>query len=201
MEGIYLFLYQCPVSTFFAVLAFLVIGILFIIRHWREGLPYNISVASQQGDFVLIWAFASHVEILQRQTVFASWMNDLGFQWYCFLAAVAFGLLYEFVVILKWGINNATLADTYHNLFVAPLLLYGAFITMPILVEYGTHYELAQTFFSGMIWLLTIISDSNDGRLQQPQWLAKYGIRLPLAQQKHCSKTAKILLNEDKLFG
>ncbi|MFA5098899.1 MAG: hypothetical protein WC461_01620 [Candidatus Paceibacterota bacterium] len=191
MEGIYEFLYWCPMWAVAGALYFLVIGILFIIRDWQEGLPYNISVASQQGDLALIVAILIGVEILKRQQSLPEWMGT-NFQFILFAVSVSFGLLYQLVVFFlgnKWG----TAADAFHNMFIAPLLLFMLVTTVPVTVLYGVWFEKTCVIFCLLVWLLTLLFDIIDGRLQQPEWHADHGIDLPLCRVRRRDRLGALL--------
>lgn len=183
MKGIYWFLWQCPTWAIALALYFLVIGILFIIRDLREGLPYNISVASQQGGLALIGVILIGVEILKRQTVSTPWMGDFNFQSILFAVSVFFGTFYQWMVVSKskkWG----TAADAYHNLFIASLLVFMLGSTMPIILLCGTRLEWNFTISFLVIWLATLAFDWFHGRLQQTAWLASRGIYPDLCRDR-----------------
>ncbi len=182
MKGIYWFLWQCPMWAMALILCFFVIGILFIIRDWREGLPYNISVASQQGDLALIGVILIGVAILKREAVCALWMGEIGFQLILFVVSVGFGIIYQWAVVIwdgRWG----TAADAYHNLFVAPLLVFMLGVTVPVILL-GTRSEWNFSIFFLLVWFLTLVYDWFHGRLQQTRWLADHGIDLPLCRER-----------------
>ncbi|TRZ64538.1 MAG: hypothetical protein D4Q79_01320 [Spirochaetia bacterium] len=182
MKGIYWFLWQCPMWAIALTLVFLVIGILFIIRDWREGLPYNVSVASQQGGLALIGVILIGVEIIKRQQSSPLWMGSLDFQLILLTISVIFGIVYQWIVVAKsneWG----TAADAYHNLFVAPLLLFMLGATVPVILL-GTRLEWNFSIFFLTIWFATLVYDWFHGRLQQTRWLAAHGIYLFLCRRE-----------------
>ena len=170
MKGIYWFLWSCPIWAIALALYFLVIGILFIIRDLREGLPYNISVASQQGDLVLIGIILIGAEIIKRQTVSMLWMGDFNFQLILLAVSVFFGTFYQWVVVSKnkeWG----TAADAFHNLFIVPLLVFMLGATVPVILLCGTKLEWNFAIFFLVIWFATLVFDWFYGRLQQKKWI------------------------------
>lgn len=182
MKGM-LYQYFCdiPMWLMATMLYFFVIGILFIIRDWREGLPYNISVASQQGDWALIGIILIGVEIVRRQqNLLAPWLESWNIQIIWLTVSIIFGIIYQWVVIAKsreWG----TVADAFHNLFIAPLLVFMLGATLPVIFIYGEYYEKVAAIMFGWVWFLTLIFDASQGRLQQAKWLwEQRGIDLPL---------------------
>ncbi len=194
MKGIYWFLWQCPMWAIALALCFLIIGILFIIRDWREGLPYNISVASQQGDLALIGIILIGVEILKRQTFSASWMGNFNFQLILLLVSVIFGIVYQWIVVVsskRWG----TAADAFHNLLIAPLLVFMLGSTVPVILSCGTRLEWNFAIFLLSVWLATLVFDWVHGRLQQTKWLANHGVDLHHCRERRWCLRSGIFSN------
>jgi hypothetical protein len=165
-----------PEITFFA-LFFFCVGILHLGRWKYENLPYNISMASEIGDVALICAIMVATRILQRsEGVWAS-METWKFLWHSVLGSVSFGLIYGLISINPRG---NTKMDTFHNRFIAPLLFLLLWSSLPVVVRHGTKED--QWAFSAFfcIWLGFLVYDAVTGRLNQPKWMAKRGIKLPI---------------------
>ena len=182
MAGIYGFLHWFPMWATAFLLYFFCIGILFIIRDYFEKLPYNISVASQQGDPALIGCILIGVEIIKKQTVLAWWL-DLPFQFILLGSSIIVGAVYQLLYSIK-AILWKTVADSYHNVIVAPLLVFLLGATLPVVILYGSKIDTIFSALLFLIWAVTLSFDNETGRLQQQKWLAKHGIRLPLRRVK-----------------
>lgn len=176
LTGIYGFLYNCPTWAIATGLYFICIGILFILRDWYEKLPYNISVASQQGDLALIGYILIGAEVLKRQTQLPNWTTSFIFD----LPAVAMsiiivGMFYHYGIISKQH-EKQTVADIYHNIIIVPLLIALIVLMLPIIWLYGTIFEKTFSTCCLLIWPTTIYFDRKQGRLQQTKWLLEKGL-------------------------
>jgi len=182
MTGIYAFLHWFPMWAMALILYFLCIGILFIMRDYFEKLPYNISVASQQGDLALIGCILIGVEIIKKQEALAPWMGEV-FQIMLIILSIVVGIAYQSIVFASsksWG----TIADAYHNMVIAPVLVFSFGITLPAISLYGTLIEKMFVYAFFLIWIITLSFDLKTGRLQQSKWLAKHGILVPIKRVK-----------------
>lgn len=184
--GIYWLLDVCPIWLLAFLLVFFAINILFIIRDYREGFPYNISVGSQQGTLFLVVAILIGATIVQRQPVLASWLDGRLAQIFWMLISIVIsitiGAIYQVTVVTLEGWGK--LADTYHNLFVVPLMVFFLGVTAPVVFIYGTETEtLAFVALMGG-WATCVLIDYLYDRLQQQKWLAERGIHLPLGIKK-----------------
>jgi hypothetical protein len=179
MAGIYWFLGWFPFWGTAVLLYFLVINVLFVIRDWREKLPYNISVASQQGDPILMGIIFIGAVIIGRHPDLVPWLNDTNFQKFWVSVSISIGFIDHFIVI-KSSKSLGTLADAYHNLFIIPLLVFFLGATIPVIYLYGTVIEQVFSSIFLLVWVLTFEFDYKHGRLQQTKWFADHGIELPL---------------------
>jgi len=181
LSGAQYLLCALPDWASFAILNFLCIGVLFIIRDHYEKLPYNISVASQQGDFTLIIAVIIAAGILKRHHQVAWWMAGV-FQGGLFLACLGVGIVMQIDAekqARKKG-RKMTFADIYHNFIILPGLLFFVFGTVIPVWFYGFVWERLLIVFLVAVWVVAFLFDAKTGRLDQPGWLAKHGIIVPI---------------------
>lgn len=181
LMGIYGLLYTTPTWITAMLLYFFCINILFIMRDWFEKMPYNISVASQQGDLALIGYILIGVEILKRQTYFPAWITNETFYSPVFsspaiaIIIIATGCVYHFAVISKPD-KHQTIADTYHNIVIVPLLAILIILISLVTGQYGTDFEKAVSICCLLVWLITMHFDAEQDRFQQTKWLIVKGI-------------------------
>jgi hypothetical protein len=64
--------------------------------------------------------------------------------------------------------------DTYHNLFIVPLLIFLLATMLPVTFYYGTWFEVSSTVFFGVLWLVLMLFDWRTGRLDQPEWMCRW---------------------------
>lgn len=177
--GIYWILNWAPMWATALALYFLIIGILFVLRDYFEKLPYNISVASQQGDLALIGSILIAVEIIKRHPEIRPWIG-LQVMFIClgvFIGAVTF----EMSSVEK---REITVADTYHSFVIIPLLVFLLGASLLVVYSYGTLVEKIFFFLFPAIWFSLVCFDAKTGRLEQPEWLAKHGICVPIKRVK-----------------
>jgi hypothetical protein len=185
-----------PFWLLFLGLYIIVVGVLLPIRQFQEGLPYNVSFASEYGDLALILIIMIGAEVLQR-TGASGMMGTLqfhvvvgviallvGFVWQCITSSGAqsrdvfvfpagmFNPFYLPGMVLEYILNGGvTLADSFHNMIGVPVLIY--FLTTTILPTFrsATWFEMGSMFSLVMIWTLLVWYDARHGRLQQTKWL------------------------------
>lgn len=185
--GVYWLLNACPIPALAIGLIFACIGVLFVIRDIFEKLPYNVSVASQQGGCALIYCVLVAADIVGRSSdlQFHQWnllTNDHNIQVLWFVLCIAIGMAGDNLAIhttKKYG-RIETIADTYHNLCVVPLLVFLMGISFPVIFTGGTKSEIYSACGAIALWVLTFCFDFFTGRLKQPIWWAQRGIFLPL---------------------
>lgn len=160
MVGIYWFLKIIPIWALTVFLFFVCLNVLFILRDKLEGLPYNISVCSQQGDTALIISILIAVERLQKGIILPNWAQPLAFQFLCLGIAASAGIIDTTVVTIfgdSW--HEQTIADRYHNLFALPLLVFFILASLPILLK-EQWWEIMITIFLFGVWVSAFLFDS-----------------------------------------
>lgn len=182
--GIYRFLHLCPIWLTATLLFFLCISVLHLIRDKCEGLPYNVSWASQYGDHALITAILIGCTVLQRTQMTESWWNNPIAQmiWMGFSILVGGGHQVFYLFRAAKGYRNYdTAADTYHNIVIIFLFLYLLGTILPVTFVYGSPFENFITISCLLILGKLYLYDRKDGRLQQTRWLReKRGIMVPM---------------------
>lgn len=160
---------------------FLIIGALFVIRDYFEKLPYNISVASQQGDFALICAILIATEIIKGHQGLEFYARSVFYQGVWLGFSIIAGFAYQVLTIYNRSKKKGvTWADSYHNLVIVSLLVFLMGISLPIVILYGTFPEVIFFSLFVVIWIGLVLFDAETGRLNQPEWLAKHGIHVPI---------------------
>lgn len=163
-----------PAWFLFSVLFFLAIGILPIGRKKLEGFPYNISMASAYGDVALIAIILLAQEVLKREGG-PQWMNSR-YQMFAAAMCIFIGIFGHGSVVLgseQWGETM----DTYHNIFIVPLLVYFTlFVSLPVVITKGGVLESAAMFLLGAVWFITFFFDLREGRLQQRKYLEAHPV-------------------------
>ena len=167
----YAVLGMMPIGFAAFVLWFLVVGVLHIGREHYEGLAYNVSRASEYGDSALVGCILIGLEVLKRNGA-PDLMNSNMYGWIWCAIAVATAVVWELSVLKQNGWRFVeTVMDTYHNLFVVPVLVYLLGTMVPITFRRGTMGEMILTCLMAALLPVLVISDARQGRLQQCKWL------------------------------
>ena len=163
-----------PIWVTIVSLWILCILVLPIGRKYYEGFPYNISTASAYGDVALIFCVMISAVILHRQEA-PRWLASNAYQIGFLVICVIGGPLYHTLIRVISSWEPQTEMDTYHNVFIVPLLVYSMITAAPLNLSVGTSLERYGTILLGGIWIVSMIIDYKTGRLQQTEWLKKHG--------------------------
>ena len=162
-----------PLTGF--VLAILCTGVLFIGREYFEGLPYNVSLASQHGDLALIACVVMAAVILKQPDLqLAPWLTRWQAHLVCALAAIAAGVAFQAINMIMG--QKSEWIDTYHNFMVLPLLMYLLATTLPVLWINGSRTDKAISVCLLLFWFGLLVYDINHHRLNQRAWLKSQGV-------------------------
>ncbi len=175
LVGAFWFLQKIPSWVLFAGLYGICIGILPVGREFFEGLPYNISWASQFGDLFLMGIIIVGGEILKNTELNGELSaNTTHSQWRVIFICLAVGVIAQFMLVSTRP--RAMIVDTYHNIVVVPLLLNLLIAAGMVIYKYGTGSQKKEALFFLSIWFVLLILDAINGRLDQQQWLKQHGI-------------------------
>ncbi len=153
------------------------IAILPVGREFFEGLPYNISWASQFGDLFLVGVIIIGGEILKNTELNARLpANTVRSQWIWFFICLTFGAMMQLVLVNTRP--RAMVIDTYHNVVVISLLFNLLIAAGVVIYKYGNFNQKRQAIFFLAIWLVLLVLDAINGRLDQQLWLKQHGINL-----------------------
>src|SRR5258708_24949568 len=101
MYGSHLFVTTYPWWVVFAVLYFLVIGILPIIRRIFEGQTYNNCLSSEYGDVALILVIMIGVDVLRRTEHVDGFVGTINFHNIIGFAVVVVGIVWQLATMEK----------------------------------------------------------------------------------------------------
>lgn len=163
----YWFLTRVPFEITSAILYFLVVGILHLVRKkYDGGVPYNYSYSSEFGCLALIlFITGTGGRALIEIGNMTGWIGSNSWHLLAATSAMAIGLF--------WCISTApkTKGDKVFTLLCVPVLLYFLFITVPVIVIIGgTELQWTEMLGAGLVWLWLYGYDHNTGRLNNPEF-------------------------------
>jgi hypothetical protein len=143
-------------------------------RDVLEGMPYQVSYSALIGDIGLFVVVLIAAGILQRQgTVVPEWLHGRAQ-----LLVLAVSIPVGVTVFSKTFISReAEWMDFYHDVVIAPLILYLAVTLLPIIYLNGTPTEQRATIALVAIWAALVAFDIGYDRMNQRRWLRKKGVR------------------------
>lgn len=175
--GIYALLASMPIWAIALILYFAFDVVMHIGRDRNEGLGYQVAYSAKIGDMGLMIAVLIGATILQRGDVVPpSWLMRPG--WHIFLIASLF--------VLGWMVNDLTRhfrsaqkMDRYHDMVIAPFIVYCGITLVPIIVRGGTYTEKLVSLCLVVLWMLLVECDFMTHRMDQRAWLRDHlGLRL-----------------------
>jgi hypothetical protein len=177
MNGIYAFLVWCPVWAVALILYAITDCAVHIFRDWREGLGYQVAYSAKVGDAGLIGAVLIAATILTRgNLVLPSWLVNTGIQLAVLLPAC---FLLGFVVnVLTLKSRSGRMADVYHDVVIAPLMLFFAVTLLPVIYLGGTAIEQTSVVCLVLLWAVLVAYDIFADRMNQRKWLKSHGVIL-----------------------
>lgn len=169
--GSHYVLYELPIWASSIILYAATIGVIYILRDFFEGLPYQVAYSAQFGDVALVGAFLIAATILQRNDPLPWWLSCGYFHVLAALVSVGFGITW-------WSLDRpAHWGDIYHHLFVAPMILYLALTLLPVILINGTKVEKCWVLCFALSWVTLLAFDLKHERINQRQWLQGRGVK------------------------
>ena len=176
MRGIYYILWQLQLH----VTALVLVGIQLAIpvgRYFLEGRFYNVSRSSFPGDTFLFTIVLIAAALLQgnRELFIPRWLDKANKQLYVLAASFAVCLAVSELTLTG---REGQVMDIYHDLVVAPLLLFFAVTLLPLIYKNGSKKQIIAVVFCIMVWVNLVTYDVITERLNQRQWLRNHGVVL-----------------------
>ncbi len=172
---VYSILSVTPIWALFGILFALTFGAIFVGRHIFEGVPYQVSYSAQVGDAALLMAVLIAATILQRgNAVIPAWAPRLS----VVIAGIA---LFIGIVVCVSTLTSrgGKLMDIYHDVVIAPIVMYFAITLLPVIYQNGTALEQGATWFAIAFWMICVIYDVHDDRMNQRRLLERMGLKFP----------------------
>jgi hypothetical protein len=145
-------------------------GVIYVTRDIFEGLPYQVAYSAQFGDTALAGAVLIAATILQRGHSLPVWLSNGYFHLLAAVIGVSVGIAW-------WSLDRPShWADSYHHLFIAPLIVYLAITLVPVVLLNGTKVEKYFVVCFAVLWATLVVYDIKHDRTNQRQWLQDRGI-------------------------
>ena len=186
MEGIYnflSFLSRRPMWEISTILLVLVVVVIPLGRLIFQGKWFQVSFSAFPGEACLAGVLLIAVEILHKVSYTPMLFNHrVWLQWVVYISSVLLGVM---VFAFTMDEREAEIMDFYHDIVVAPLFLSGAILLLPVIWFNGSQNQLSMTIFLISCWIVALLVDIDEGRLNQPQWLREhYDVRFRRKEQK-----------------
>lgn len=157
-------------------------SVIYVARDIFEGMPYQVAYSAQIGDAALFCVVLLAAGILQRGIVripyVLRWQTT---QVGIFVASFCLGAV---ACITTLASRSGQGADIYHDLWVAPLIMYFAATLLPIIFLNGTRVEKVATVCSIFLWAGLVFYDIDHNRINQRQWLVDHVSHIEWLQKK-----------------
>ena len=141
-----------------------------LIGRWIfEGKAYNVAYSASWGDAALTGFLVIAAWIIQQQNFIpADWMESIAFH-YILISLTALSSIIYFLIS-----TPKQVMDKFHALVIVPLFTYFILSTVPIYVLYGGLVKIIIGFFLLLFWLILVIYDGKNERLDQRKWIMKH---------------------------
>lgn len=176
LVGSYYVLTKLPIWATAMILYFATLGIIHIGRDYFEGLPYQVAYSAQFGDAALFGVVLLAAGILQQHTgsiIIPQWLESSTVHMATLAASLALGVL---VSVLTLKTRSGQAMDVYHDVVIAPIIVYLAITLLPVIYFNGTRIEKVTTVCFILFWLALVVFDIKAERMNQREWLTKNGV-------------------------
>lgn len=165
-----------PIWATAAILFAVTMAAILIGRDVFEGLPYNVAYSAVIGDAGLVISILIAATILQRGVIYLPvWLQDGTFHGMIMLTCV---VLCGSICALTLGSRSGQLMDIYHDVVIAPLILYCGITLVPVVYYNGTGVENGALICFVCLWLGLVFFDYKCKRMDQRSWLQNHGVVL-----------------------
>jgi len=174
--GSHYWLTVLPIWATAAILFTFTLAAILIGRDILEGLPYNVAYSAVVGDAGLVISVLIAAGILQRRGLWLSVWPQTGIGH----ALIMFGsvMLGIIICVLTLGSRSGQVMDIYHDVIIAPLILYLAITLVPVIYYNGTRVEKMAVIGFVVLWLALVGFDVKYKRMDQRTWLQNHGVTL-----------------------
>ena len=174
---VYSLLANTPIWALFAVLFILTYGAIFIGRHIFEGVPYEVSYSAFIGDAGLLVTVLIAATVLQRgHAIIPEWLTADWIHIEIYFGALVLGVI---VCAMTLKSRDSKLTDVYHDIVIAPVVVYFGFTLLPVIYQSGNQLEKGSTSFAIVLWLACVYLDVKFGRTNQRRLLERMGLKFP----------------------
>jgi hypothetical protein len=157
--------------------------VMYILRDKLEGLGYQVSYSAKIGDGGIVIAVFIAATILHRNgTYVPGLLQNSWLQIGIFMACVGLGLIVNMATLKS---RSGRIADVYHDIIIAPAILFFAITLLPVIWYNARWYEAVAVILAAIVWAWLVRYDVKHGRLNQRQWLVRHGFSIngePLKQ-------------------
>jgi len=174
MTGIYAFLAWCPLWALALILYAMTDCAIHVLRDWREGLGYQVAYSAKIGDAGLIVVVLIAATILKRGNLtLPGWLMNETTQFWILFTGMVIGLAVSAATMKS---RSGQLADRYHDMVIAPFILFFAITLVPVIYLGGTMTEKISTACLILLWVVLVIYDIKTERMNQRRWLEMHGV-------------------------
>ena len=174
--GIYYVLANLPIWATALILYFGTLGAIHVGRDYFEGLPYQVSYSAQLGDVALFIVVLIAAGILQRSSAeIPLWLQMPEAHGAILVGSFLIGII---VCVVTLKSRSGHYMDIYHDVVIAPVILYLAITLLPVIFLSGTAGEIDATINLALFWSCLVVFDIRNNRMDQRTWLKNNGVTL-----------------------
>lgn len=177
IAGIHKFLFYCPIWATALILYAMTDGVMYLGRDLLEGIGYQIAYSAKFGDAALIGVVFIASTVIQRglsfSTMFPSWFLGRRFHLAVWFFSVVLGAI---VCAQTLEARSGQAMDIYHDVVIAPMILYFAVTLLPVIYIGGRRTEKMATVLFILFWMSLVAFDVIHNRINQRQWMEDHGI-------------------------
>ena len=180
MIGIYRLLERTPIWLTALIFFAISFGAINELRDQLEGLPYQVARSAIYGDAGLFIGVLIAQTIIKRRAqghfiILSRRLDSWRTQAVIIVACFWLGFMAD---ILTLKSRSGQVADVYHDVVLAPVILFLVIMLLPVIFKNGRQHEkaaivLIAAFYFGMVGL-----DISQSRLDQRSWLMRHGVTL-----------------------
>jgi len=165
-----------PIWATAAILFTITLAAILVGRDYFEGLPYNVAYSAVIGDAGLVIGVLIAATILQRGEPYVpEWLQSGTVHGVILLASVVLSVT---ICVLTLGSRSGQVMDIYHDVVIAPLILYFAITLVPVIYYNGTKAEKTALLCFIVLWAALVAFDIKYERMDQRTWLSLHGVTL-----------------------
>ncbi|MFZ1019523.1 MAG: hypothetical protein WAN61_00830 [Minisyncoccia bacterium] len=176
MHGVYYVLATLPIWATAAILFTITMAAILVGRDIFEGLPYNVAYSAVIGDAGLVIGILIAATILQRGGTYIPQTLQSGtMQFFLLVCCFVLGIT---ACSLTLGSRSGQLMDIYHDVVIAPMILFLAVTLVPVIYYNGNETEKTALLCFVVLWAGLVAFDIKYKRMDQRSWLQNHGVTL-----------------------